>query len=117
MSIFKNNGNTIVINGERMIVQGNNITINNGTVIVDGAVIKSGLTGDVRISFEGDLANLNVDGSATVRGNVMGNIDAGGSVTCNNVLSGDVDAGGSVRCGDVHGRVDAGGSISIHAKR
>ena len=47
----------------------NNITINNDTVIVDGKIVESGLSGIVKVEFIGNLANLECKN---------GNIDIGG---------------------------------------
>jgi len=104
--------NIININGKSIKVTGSNISVIGDKVYVNGKLVEEGLSGNVEISFKGDLANLNVDGSATVDGNVLGYVDAGGSVRCENV-NGSVDAGGSVYCGNVGGDVDAGGSISM----
>ncbi|WP_259406040.1 polymer-forming cytoskeletal protein [Shouchella clausii] len=104
--------NKIIINGKSISVSGNNISVINGKIYTDGTLVESGLSGQVTILFEGDLANLKTDGSATIQGNVKGNVDAGGSVTCGNVGQ-SIDAGGSVKCGTVGGDVDAGGSVSM----
>ena len=103
--------NTIIINGERIEVQGNNILIKkDGTVMVDGELVKEVASSDVRVSFEGDLANLTTWGSATVTGDVYGDVKAEGSVKCNDV-QGDVDAEGSVTCEMVFGKLFALGSV------
>lgn len=102
--------NNITINGRSFSVKGNNISVINNRVIVDGVVIEDGLSGIVEVKFEGDIASLRCDGSATINGNVMGNVDAGGSVDCGDVGR-NVDASGSVRCGNVGGDIDAGGSV------
>lgn len=107
--------NTIIINGTKIQTTGNNITMINGSVFVDGKAIQTNLTGNVTIEFIGDLASLKTDGSATVNGNVKGDVDCGGSCNCGNI-SGSVDAGGSVTCGNVEGDVDAGGSIKMVRK-
>lgn len=106
------NTNQIVINGKAISVQGNNISVINNRVYVDGKLIEEELSGTVEISFIGDLASLKTDSSATVNGSVQGDVDAGGSVSCGDVV-GSVDAGGSVSCGTVGGDVDAGGSVSM----
>jgi len=103
--------NIININGKSISVKGNGISIINDKVYVNGKLIEEGLSGGVEITFMGDLASLNVDGSATVNGNV-GSVDAGGSVNCGDVGK-SVDAGGSVNCGTVGGDINAGGSVSM----
>lgn len=102
--------NIININGKSLRVQGNNVSVINGSVYVDGKLVEEGLSGEVKISFEGDLAVLTTDGSAKVYGDVKGDVDAGNSVKCGNV-EGSVDAGNSVNCGNVGGNVEAGNSI------
>ena len=104
--------NTIVINGRPFTVSGSNISIVNDKVFVDGNLIEEGLTGNVTISFEGELASLRTSGSATIHGDVKGSVDAGGSVTCGDVGE-SVDAGGSVKCLNVGGDVHAGGSVKM----
>ena len=101
---------TIIINGTRIQTSGNNISVVNGTVYVDGKIALSDLYGDVNIKFEGDLAFLKCDGSAEINGSIKGNVDVGGSLECGDI-GGNIDAGGSVRCGKVSGDIDAGGSV------
>lgn len=101
---------TIIINGTRIQTSGNNISVINGTVYVDGKVAQSNLHGGVNIKFEGDLASLKCDGSAEIKGNIKGSVDVGGSLECGDV-GGNVDVGGSIRCGKVSGDIDAGGSV------
>jgi len=86
--------NRIVINGVAIEVEGSNVSVRGDTVYVEARRVASGLSGEVHIFWDGDLAML----------------DADGSVTCNSVR-GNVTAGGSVRCGDIAGHVTAGGSI------
>lgn len=114
MNMFsKGRKNTITINGVTIETNGSsNISVNGDSVYVGGKLIKSGLSGIVKIEFEGDLAKLQTDGSATINGDVKGNVDCGGSCQCGNV-GGFVDAGGSVTCGNVKGDVDAGGSVRM----
>jgi hypothetical protein len=87
---------TIVIDGKTF--KGNNVTIRNGAVIIDGASQPGILTGVVEIKItEGTISRLDTDASVTC-GDVAGQVSAGGSVSCNNV-GGSVNAGGSVRIG------------------
>ena len=101
---------TIIINGTKIQTSGNNISVVNGTVFVDGKVIQSDLSGIVELKFEGDLTSLKCDGSASINGNIKGNVDVGGSLDCCDIV-GNIDVGGSVRCGKVSGDIDAGGSV------
>ena len=102
--------NTIIINGTKIQTSGNNISVINNSVYVDGKVIQTKLSGIVEIKFEGDLASLNCNGSASINGNIKGDVDVGGSLDCGDI-GGNIDVGGSVRCGKVSGDIDAGGSV------
>ena len=102
--------NTIIINGTKIQTSGNNISVINNSVYVDGKVIQTELSGIVEIKFEGDLASLSCNGSASVNGNIKGDVDVGGSLDCNDI-GGNIDVGGSVRCNKVSGDIDAGGSV------
>lgn len=90
-------------------INGTNITIRNGQIIVDGKTIESDVSGVVEIKIEGDICNLTTNSPVTVNGNVTGSIKCNGSVQCGNV-GGNIDAGGSVQCDDVNGSIDCGGS-------
>lgn len=89
---------------------GNNVSILNGVVIVDGVQQDGTLTGQVELKIEGTLDSLTTDASVNMKGQINGNVEAGGSVRCDDV-GGNVNAGGSVRCDDVGGSVNAGGSV------
>jgi len=95
--------NIITINGETHDVEGNNVVVRRGKVLVNGKVIKDGLTGTVKIEFEGELAHLDCT-QAIVNGDVHGDIDCT-TITVNGDVSGDVD-GTTIKCGDVGGDVD-----------
>lgn len=95
--------NIITINGESHDVEGDNVVVRRGKVLVNGKVIKDGLTGTVKIEFEGDLAHLDCT-SAVVNGDVHGDVD-GTTLTVNGDVSGDLD-GTTIKCGDVGGDVD-----------
>lgn len=104
------NYSEVSVNGRTIRVSGNNITIRNGEIYVDGKLYEDELPQSVTVIVEGDCNNLNVSGSVEVRGS-SANIDCGGSVTVGGDVHGDIDCGGSVHCGDISGNVDAGGSI------
>jgi hypothetical protein len=95
--------NSITINNESFICEGKNIQVRNGTILVDGKVIKEGLSGDVTIHFNGDLASLTC-ADAVINGNVRGNVSAA-DVKCGDV-GGNVNAA-DVRCGNVSGKINA----------
>lgn len=99
---------TVTING--ITYQGNNITINNGKVVIDGRQESEQLSGVVEIRItEGKLDSLTTDASV-ICGHVTGTVTAGGSVNCD-AVGGNVNAGGSVNCDEVGGNVSAGGSV------
>lgn len=95
--------NNITINGESFVCNGKNIVSINGKIIVDGEVIKEGLSGNVTIHFNGDLANLTC-ADAVINGNVSGDVNAA-DVKCGNV-GGDINAA-DVRCTEAHGKITA----------
>lgn len=117
--------NNITINGETFNVQGNNIVVKNGKVIVDDDIVKEGLSGTVKVEFIGDLATLDCN-SAVVNGNIEGDVDCtsinitgdvegdieGVTINCGNV-EGDID-GTTINCGNVEGDVDG---INIRIKK
>jgi hypothetical protein len=103
---------TINING--VVYEGNNVSIVNGVVKIDG-VIQTGEHLEKKIAeirvIDGTIGALRTDASVYCQ-DVTGNIDAGGSVTVQGSVGGEIDAGGSIKCGDVTGNVDAGGSVT-----
>lgn len=108
-TVISSNGK-VTING--VTYEGNNITITDNKVQIDGRTVERGVTGEVQVKIEGSPVKVYSDAFVEVSGDVLGDIDSGGSVNCGNV-KGDVDAGGSVRCGSVGGSVDAGGSVRM----
>ena len=67
--------NRIIVNEESIDVQGNNIVITkDGKVIIGDNVVKTGLTGELKVRFEGDVANIGYT-NLIVEGNVMGDVD------------------------------------------
>lgn len=102
---------TVLINGVE--VQGNNITIMNGKVIVDGVnqVIEVKDKVLVEVKEGSRLENLVVYGDLNCT-EVEGDVECMGTVKCADVL-GNVDSNGSVTCETVHGNIDANGSVKI----
>jgi len=99
---------TITINGSTF--NGNNVSIINGVVTIDGKAQNGTVNGVVEIRIiEGAITNLTTDASVTC-GKVDGDVQAGGSVNCDGI-GGSINAGGSVRCDSVGGSVNAGGSV------
>lgn len=116
--------NSITINGKSYICSGNSIVVKNGKLLVDGDLITEGLSGNVVVSFTGDLANLSC-ADAKVTGDVKGNVncadlechDIGGKVSgadvkCNDI-NGDVNAA-DIKCNNITGRVNA---VSVKYKK
>ena len=107
MSFFSNifkSTNKITINGETITVKGNNISVINGKVIVDGVTIKEGLSGEVKIKFEGNLANLDAT-NVTVNGSVIGDVNCT-RLQVDGSINGDVDAT-NVNASEIIGNVTA----------
>lgn len=102
--------NNVTINGKTISCSGNNITIRNNQVIIDGKVIQSELASNIEVIINGDVEKIDCDGSVTVHGNA-GSVDCGNSCTVSGDVNGDIDAGNSVTCGNVAGDIDAGNSV------
>ena len=98
----------IIINGKSYT--GNNVSIFNGVVTIDGKPQGHTVYGAVEIRItEGTLASLTTDASV-VCGDVAGDVKANGPVTCDNV-GGNVNANGPVTCDDIGGNVSAMGPV------
>jgi hypothetical protein len=102
---------TVMIDGKRF--EGDNISIRDGRVIIDGKPHDGEVQGVVEIKIiEGVLGRLETDAAVTC-GDVRGDVAAGGSVTCNNV-GGAIKCGGSVNAkGHAGGTIQAGGSVRV----
>ena len=101
--------NKITINGITKTVSGKNITVEDTinskvTVKVDGVIVYQSESRELKISFEGDLANLNAT-HVTVNGNVMGDVDGTHIKVAGDVM-GNVD-GTHVTAKEIKGKVDA----------
>ena len=104
------NINRVVINGQTINCSGNNISIQNGEVIIDGKVIQSNIGYDIKVTVYGDVNKLDCAGSVEVHGN-CGSVDCSGSCKIDGDVNGDVDASGSVTCGNIAGDIDCSGSV------
>lgn len=102
--------NRIVINGKEIKCNGNNISIIDNKVFVDGKIISEEAIKDSDIHIYGDVENIECQGSVECN-NVNGYIKAGGSVNCDDV-GGNINCGGSVNCDTVKGNIIAGGSVN-----
>jgi hypothetical protein len=107
-------GNMATFNISGRSFRGQNITITNDRIVIDGKDvtdeydIKPAGILEIKIT-EGVIGNLTTDANVSA-GDISGNVDAGGNVSCGSV-GGSVDAGGNVSCGIVGGDVDAGGNV------
>lgn len=112
-TFLKQNWTNSVVQINGKTYQGNNVVMNNGTIIIDGITVEGDFNGSAPIQMSGDIHSLRTDGSATVDGNVQGNVNAGGSLKCGNI-EGSANAGGSLKCGDIQGSAMAGGSLKCN---
>ena len=101
----------VMINGKKITVSGSNVCISKNKVYVDGKIVLDEVAlGPVKLIVEGDLFEIESEGSVEVTGNVKGDIKASGSVHCGDI-SGNLTAMGSVHCGNVEGSASAMGSM------
>lgn len=101
---------TVTING--VTYTGNNITIRNNNVIIDGKTqYKNKYNNTVNIDIVGNVQNVNCNGTVSVNGTVIGDIDCGGSCNIDGDVGGSIDCGGSCSAMNIKGNIDAGGSV------
>lgn len=86
---------SISINGKKIETKGNNITIINDDLIVDGKKLVSFSSANNEIIIEGDCHNIDTTGNVTVKGNCK-DIDCNGNVICYGNIEGDIDCNGNV---------------------
>ena len=101
--------NRITINGITKSVSGKNISVKESlnskvTVRVDEQIVYESDSCELKISFEGDLANLNAT-HVTINGNVMGDVD-GTHIKVSGDIIGNVDST-HVTAHEIKGNVDA----------
>jgi hypothetical protein len=97
---------TISTGNTSVVYSGNNVTITNGKVIIDGNDVTPQMK-NISISIEGSIDMLNVDACNYVKvsGTVNSLTTTSGDVTCGNV-AGNVDStSGDIECQDVGGSV------------
>ena len=116
----KNRGNQcysqVTINGKTVRVNGDNISVINNRVLVDGKLVEEfNDVCNVTVIVEGDCRRLEATGPVEIKGN-CGYVDCSGSCHIEGNVEGDVDASGSVTCGDVGGNIDASGSVRCTRK-
>ena len=97
--------NRIVVNGKDIVCNGNNVSIMNNKVFVNGKEVSDKATKNCDVYIYGDVEHLECEGSVQCN-NVKGNIQAGGSVNCDDV-GGNINCGGSCNCDDVKRRCNS----------
>lgn len=111
-----NSYSTVTVNGKTIRVKGNNITVINDKIIIDGKVLDESIDfKNITVIVEGDCHRLDACGDVEIRGN-CGYVDCSGSCHIEGNVEGDIDANGSVSCGDVSGDIDASGSVRCTRK-
>lgn len=103
--------NKVIINGKEIKCNGNNISVINNNVYVDGKIISEEAVKNSDIYVYGNVENIKCEGSVQCN-DVSGDIRAGGSVNCDDV-GGNIACGGSVNCDEVKGNINAGGKVNI----
>lgn len=103
--------NKIVVNGKTINCCGNNVSIIDNKIFVDGKEISDEIIKDCNVHIYGDVQTIKCSGSVNCN-NVKGDIQAGGSVNCDDVV-GNINCGGSCICDLIEGNVTAGGNIKM----
>ena len=104
---------TVTVNGKTIHVKGNNISIIDDRIIVDGKPLEESMdTKNITVIVEGNCNRLDTCGSVEVRGDCH-YVDCGGSCKIAGNVTGDVDANGSVSCCDVGGNINACGTVQF----
>lgn len=103
--------NKIIVNGKTIQCTGNNVSVINNKVFIDGKEISNEAGKNSDIHIYGDVKNIECEGSVECN-NVQGYIQCKGSVNCDDV-GGNINCGGSCNCDNVNGSVTAGGSICM----
>ena len=102
MNISMNNG-TVTIDGK--VFNGSNISISNNKVIIDGVAQEGELVGDVNVVVHGDVQSLS-NNCGKVEAKNVGNLKTvSGDVNCGNISGGVQTVSGDVNCGDIKGSV------------
>ncbi len=98
---------TIRINNKTY--SGNNITVNNNKVYIDGILQEQGDNErNITIVVEGDVEKLQVDvcDKMEIKGNVTGSVQtSSGDVNCGNISGSVSTMSGNVMCDDIGGTV------------
>ena len=106
------NGSRVVIDGR--VFSGNNVSISNGKVVIDGVAQDGDLTGPINVEVHGDIQSLD-NGQGDVKAYNIGSVKIGqGDIECGDI-KGDAKTGmGDIRCSVVHGNAKTGmGDIKL----
>lgn len=96
----------ITINGQTFY--GDNVTIKNGKVIVDGKDYTPADSKTISISIQGDLKDLNVDAcnKVDIKGNVVNAKTVSGDLEISGDIAGNASTvSGDIKCGNIKGNV------------
>nr|WP_312985445.1 hypothetical protein [Clostridioides sp.] len=114
-STIRGKNNRVNVNGiEINIPNGSSVSVQNGTVYIDGKEYKNEELKDkqiVNLIVNGDPQNVNAS-NVEVNGTVKNNIDASGNVTVYGDMEANIDAMGNVTINGSHtGKIDAMGNV------
>lgn len=100
---------TVSINGKTYT--GNNISIINNQVFIDGVSQEKGLQGILEVRIEGKMETVSCDAALTITGDV-GRAKAGNTLTIHGNVLGDAEAGNTLTCKNIGGDARAGNVVS-----
>ena len=94
----------ITVNGKTY--KGNNISISNGVVVIDGKRYDDKDAKNINISVVGNLESLDVDSCEMIMitGDVGTVETVNGNVKCGNVNGNVKTTNGNIKAGDIHGK-------------
>lgn len=103
----------VIVGSKKIKTYGENVTIKDNRIEVDGVTIANNLTNGCNIVINGDVNCLDTDMSVSVNGNIKGPVDCKGDCSVEGDVYGDIDCSGSCTCESVNGDIDAGGIINV----
>lgn len=106
INLRKHNQAMITINGQTFY--GDNVSIRNGKITVDGKDHTPADSKTISISVQGDLKDLSVDSCSKVdiKGNVTNAKTISGDIDISGDVAGSVSAvSGDIKCGNINGSV------------
>lgn len=87
--------NKIVINGTNINCNGQNLSIVNGKIKVDGNLVSTINNNDINVEVYGNCGDIDTTGNVNIQGN-CNNVDCNGNVTCYGDIKGNIDCNGNV---------------------